>query len=204
MIDVQLLKHRTDSARHYLQLAEAQDNDVLDRAELQYSLPDRGPLRNFRKATDHIHRYIYLTDSLTCSTMQVSAGITGRVFPGTIRLCRIPDEEPHLLGNHRYLRHIHPRRNSRLYHPPAPAHPARTQRPLPAAGGRARAEYRALTRQLEGRQNTEKRLKSLVASRFDILDKLGKTYYERENTSSQQAAMFPGSKTDNHRLLGKQ
>lgn len=54
----------------------------------------------------------------------------------------------------------------------------------------ARAEYRALTRQLEGRQNTEKRLKSLVASRFDILDKLGKTYYERENTSSQQAAMF--------------
>lgn len=28
----------------------------------------------------------------------------------------------------------------------------------------ARAEYRALTRQLEGRQNTEKRLKSLVAS----------------------------------------
>ena len=33
-------------------------------------------------------------------------------------------------------------------------------------------------------------MKSLVASRFDILDKLGKTYYERENTSSQQAAMF--------------
>ena len=37
MIDVQLLKHRTDSARHYLQLAEAQDNDVLDLAELQYT-----------------------------------------------------------------------------------------------------------------------------------------------------------------------
>ena len=54
----------------------------------------------------------------------------------------------------------------------------------------ARAEYRTLTRQLEGRQDTEKRLKSLVASRFDILDKLGKTYYERENTPSQQAAMF--------------
>lgn len=43
---------------------------------------------------------------------------------------------------------------------------------------------------MEGRYDTEKRLKNLVASRFDIIDKLGKTYYERENTPSQQAAMF--------------
>ena len=70
MIDVQLLKHRTDSARHYLQLAEAQDNDVLDLAELQYTAYRIEALSgNFRKATDHIHRYIYLTDSLTRSTM---------------------------------------------------------------------------------------------------------------------------------------
>ena len=30
----------------------------------------------------------------------------------------------------------------------------------------------------------------MIASRFDVIDKLGKTYYERENTVSQQAAMF--------------
>ncbi len=30
----------------------------------------------------------------------------------------------------------------------------------------------------------------MIASRFDIIDKLGKTYYERENTASQQAALF--------------
>ena len=35
-----------------------------------------------------------------------------------------------------------------------------------------------------------KALDKAIAARFDILDKLGKTYYERENTSSQQAAMF--------------
>ncbi len=43
---------------------------------------------------------------------------------------------------------------------------------------------------MEGQRNTENHLKGLIASRFDIIDKLGKTYYERENTASQQAAMF--------------
>ena len=43
---------------------------------------------------------------------------------------------------------------------------------------------------MEGQRNAESHLKGLIASRFDIIDKLGKTYYERENTASQQAAMF--------------
>ena len=34
---------------------------------------------------------------------------------------------------------------------------------------------------MEGQRNTENHLKGLIASRFDIIDKLGKTYYEREN-----------------------
>ena len=192
MIDVQLLKHRTDSARHYLQLAEAQDNDVLDLAELQYTAYRIEALSgNFRKATDHIHRYIYLTDSLTRSTMQVSAGITekeyfqeqsafaeyrmkNRIFWETTVTCGIFILAGIAVYIIRQRLRIQRERNDRYL----------------LLAEEARAEYRALTRQLEGRQNTEKRLKSLVASRFDILDKLGKAYYERENTSSQQAAMF--------------
>lgn len=192
MVDVQLLKHRTDSARHYLQLAEAQDNDVLDLAELQYTAYRIEALSgNFRKATDHIHRYIYLTDSLTRSTMQVSAGITekeyfqeqsafaeyrmkNRIFWETTVTCGIFILAGIAVYIIRQRLRIQRERNDRYL----------------LLAEEARAEYRALTRQLEGRQNTEKRLKSLVASRFDILDKLGKTYYERENTSSQQAAMF--------------
>lgn len=54
----------------------------------------------------------------------------------------------------------------------------------------ANSEYKALTERMEGQRNTENHLKGLIASRFNIIDKLGKTYYERENTSSQQAAMF--------------
>ena len=206
MVDVQLLKHHTDSARHYLQLAEAQDNDVLDRAELQYTAYRIEALSgNFRKATDHIHRYIYLTDSLTRSTMQVSAGITEkRIFPGTIRLCRIPDEEPHLLGNHRYLRHIHPRRNSRLYHPPAPAHPARTHRPLPAAGGRGPCRipgaHPATGRTARhGKAAEESGCFPLRHPRQTRKDLLRAREYPIATGSH-----VSGSKTDNHRLLRKQ
>ncbi len=206
MIDVQLLKHRTDSARHYLQLAEAQDNDVLDLAELQYTAYRIEALSgNFRKATDHIHRYIYLTDSLTRSDHAGLRRYNGeRVFPGTIRLCRIPDEEPHLLGNHRYLRHIHPRRNSRLYHPPAPAHPARTQRPLPAAGGRGPCRipgaHPATGRTAEHGKTAERPgcfpLRHPRQTRKNLLR-------AREYIIAT-GSHVSGSKTDNHRLLGKQ
>ena len=54
----------------------------------------------------------------------------------------------------------------------------------------ANTQYKTLTEHMEGQRNAESHLKGLVASRFDIIDKLGKTYYERENTASQQAAMF--------------
>lgn len=54
----------------------------------------------------------------------------------------------------------------------------------------ANAQYKTLTEHMEGQRNAESHLKGLIASRFDIIDKLGKTYYERENTASQQAAMF--------------
>lgn len=127
-----------------------------------------------------------------------------RVFPGTIRLCRIPDEEPHLLGNHRYLRHIHPRRNSCLYHPPAPAHPARTQRPLPAAGRRGPCRipgaHPATGRTAEHGKTAEKPgcfpLRHPRQTRKNLL----RTREYIIATSSHVS----GSKTDNHRLLGKQ
>ena len=51
----------------------------------------------------------------------------------------------------------------------------------------ANFQYKTLTEHMEGQRNAESHLKGLIASRFDIIDKLGKTYYERENTASQQA-----------------
>lgn len=38
----------------------------------------------------------------------------------------------------------------------------------------ANSEYKTLTERMEGQRNTENHLKGLIASRFDIIDKLGK------------------------------
>ena len=192
LVDVNLLKNRIDSARYYLALAETHSTDIRDMADLQYTAYRiEAQARNFEKATEKIHHYIYLTDSLTRSNMQFSAGMVerdyfkerskfaeyrmkNRIFWETTVICGIFILAGIAVYIIRQRLRIQRERNDRYL----------------LLAEEARAEYRALTRQLEGRQNTEKRLKSLVASRFDILDKLGKTYYERENTSSQQAAMF--------------
>ncbi|MBT9930736.1 hypothetical protein GPL18_17900, partial [Bacteroides faecis] len=55
---------------------------------------------------------------------------------------------------------------------------------------KANSEYKALTERVKEQQTTESYLRGLAASRFDIVDKLGKTYYERENTTSQQSVIF--------------
>ena len=76
-----LLKNRIDSARYYLALAEAHTTDIRDMADLQYTAYRiEAQARNFEKATEKIHHYIYLTDSLTRSNMQFSAGMVERDY----------------------------------------------------------------------------------------------------------------------------
>lgn len=55
--------------------------------------------------------------------------------------------------------------------------------------GEVREKYRELVRQTEQTLHAENRMKGILATRFDIVDRLGKTLYERENTASEQAAM---------------
>ena len=186
LVDVNLLKNRIDSARYYLALAEAQTTDIRDLADLQYTAYRiEAQTRNFEKATDNIHRYIYR------SNMQFSAGMVEREYfkertdfaeyrmknrttweiaAATVILL--------MIGVAYYIT----RQRLRLQR-------ERTDRYLLLAE-EANSEYKTLTERMEGQRNTENHLKGLIASRFDIIDKLGKTYYERENTASQQAAMF--------------
>ena len=191
LVDVNLLKNRIDSARYYLALAETKTTDIRDLADLQYTAYRiEAQARNFEKATDNIHRYIYLTDSLTRSNMQFSAGMVEREYfkertdfaeyrmknrtiwetAATVILL--------MIGVAYYIT----RQRLRLQR-------ERTDHYLLLAE-EANSEYKTLTERMEGQRNTENHLKGLIASRFDIIDKLGKTYYERENTASQQAAMF--------------
>lgn len=49
--------------------------------------------------------------------------------------------------------------------------------------------------ELEQKTGMEARLKELVLSRFDILDQLGRAFYERDNTKAQQEAIYKQVKT---------
>ena len=192
LVDVNLLKNRIDSARHYLKLAEANTTDIRDMADLQYTAYRiEAQSKNFEKATENIHRYIYLTDSLTRSNMQFSAGMVEREYfqeQSAFAEYRMKNRTTLeiisisiiilLLGISYYII----RQRLRLQR-------ERTDHYLLLVE-EANSEYKTLTERMEGQRDTENHLKGLIASRFDIIDKLGKTYYERENTSSQQAAMF--------------
>ena len=192
LVDVQLLKNHMDSARHYLKLAETHTTDIRDMANLYYTAYRiEAQSKNFEKATENIHRYIYLTDSLTRSNMQFSAGMVEReYFQEQSAFAEYRMKNRTILeissiiivillsGIAWYII----RQRMRLQR-------ERTDRYLLLVE-EANSEYKALTERMEGQRNTENHLKGLIASRFDIIDKLGKTYYERENTSSQQAAMF--------------
>ena len=81
LTDVSLLKNHIDSARYYLELAKAHTTDICDMAELQYTAYHiEVQAKNFEKATDNVHRYIYLNDSIMRSNMQFSAGMVERDY----------------------------------------------------------------------------------------------------------------------------
>lgn len=142
-------------------------------------------------AIDRIHRYITLTDSLTRSEIQFSAGMVEReylkkqaelakyrmeirnfweiiisvfIVVSIITTCFI------------IRRFIHIQRE-------------RTNHYL-LLSEKASIEYKRLTDNLIERQDMESRLKGLVASRFELIEKLGRKYYEKENTAIQQTNMF--------------
>ncbi|HIY68398.1 MAG TPA: hypothetical protein H9828_03155 [Candidatus Alistipes intestinigallinarum] len=191
LAQTQLFRNRPDSARHYLRLAEmAQpDNDVWPMIEYTaYRVEARAG--NYREAARKIDGFIRLNDSLTRTALQTSASMVEkeyfreraafadyrmqsrrvgeRVVAGTVLL---------LLGIAGFL----VRQRMRL-------HRERDERHLLLIR-EAEAEYRNLARNLAQRDLAEARLKGIIASRFDIVDRLGKTLYERENTATGQAAM---------------
>ena len=187
-----VLEKRIDGACYFLALAEAHSTDIRDIADLQYTAYRiEAQARNFEKATEKIHHYIYLTDSLTRSNMQFSAGMVERDYfkersnfaeyrmkNRTIWEIAVASVIFLILGVAYYII----RQRLRLQR-------ERTDHYLLLAE-EANSQYKTLTEHMEGQRNAENHLKGLIASRFDVIDKLGKTYYERENTASQQAAMF--------------
>lgn len=192
LIDVSLLKNHIDSARYYLDLAKAHTTDICDITELQYTAYHiEAQAKNFEKATDNIHRYIYLNDSVIRSNMQFSAGMVERDYfkertkfaqyrmrNRTIWEIAIATATLFITGIACYI----VRQRLRIQRERTNHYWLLVEK--------ANSEYKSLTERMKEQQNTESYLKGLITSRFDIIDKLGKTYYERENTTSQQSVIF--------------
>ena len=73
----------------------------------------------------------------------------------------------------------------------------------------ARNEYSTLFSKMKEQKITENNLKELLASRFKLVDKLGKSYYERIDTSNLQVGVFQEVKrmitefSDDRNVLGE-
>ena len=186
-----LLRNRPDSARRCLQRAETldPDNDVLPMIEYTaYRVESRAG--RYREAARMIDRFIFLNDSLTRTALQASAGMIERDYFRERAAFADFRMQNRRLGERLVaavvlllllIAGLILRQRIRL-------HKERNERYLLLVR-EAEAEYRNLARSLQQRDRDEARMKGLIASRFDIVDRLGKTLYERENTVSGQAVM---------------
>ncbi len=187
----QLLQNRLDSACHYLKLAEKRTENPDDMPMLFYTAYRIDlSAKRYPEATRHIHRFIFLNDSLTRTALQASAGMiekdyfrersafadyriqNRRTWESVIALAIIL-----LAGIAGYVIwqriRLHKERNERYL----------------LLVREAQSEYQKLSRHMAQKDHAETRLKGFITSRFDIVDQLGKTLYERENTVSGQAVM---------------
>lgn len=191
LAQTQLLRNRTDSARIYLREAELRHPDAELEAMLAYTAY-RIEARSgaYRKAARKIHDFIFLNDSLTRTALQTSAGMIERDYFheraafADYRMQNRRTWERVVAGALVVLlvgAGLLVRQRIRL-------HRERNEHNLLLVR-KAEAEYRRLSQSLEEQHVAEARLKGLIASRFDIVDQLGKTLYERENTVAGQAAM---------------
>lgn len=187
----QLLRNRPDSARRCLNEAFARNSDTGALPMLVYTsyrIDERAG--RYREALRELHRFTFLCDSLTRTALQTSAGMIEKEYfqersafaEYRIRSRRIREFAAAgvallLLG----IAGLILRQRIRL-------HKERNERSLLLIR-EAQSEYLKLSGTLQQRQHTEDLLKGVIASRFSIVDQLGKTLYERENTASGQAAM---------------
>lgn len=186
-----LLRRRPDSARHYLRLAESRTTDPGELPALLFTAyRSDTEAGRYREAAQEIRRFIFLNDSMTRAALHTSAGMIEKEYfreraafadyrMRSRRIGEIAVAAVALLLAGGGLLLV--RQRMRLQQ-------ERYERELLLAG-EVREKYRELVRQLEQKHRTETSMKGILASRFDIVDRLGKALYERENTASEAAAM---------------
>lgn len=188
------LQHKIDSARYYFNLASELADDVRDEALLVYlSLQIETAAGNYKNAVASINEFIQLSDSI--SRMVVSQSATaaeGKFY-----------KEQTAFASYRlkvrtfmefgfgglicvvaacliyYYRQRMKRKQEQI------------DRYMSAVDNIRVSKDRII----EQLADKEGQLKELVLSRFDILDQLGRAFYERDNTKAQQEVIYKQVKT---------
>lgn len=187
----QLLRNRPADALRTLEMAAQHPLSAQDRPLLLYTAYRANMLAgDYRKAARQIDRFIYLNDSLTRSALQNSAGMIEKEYFRErtafydYRLEHRRKRELAAIGAGILLLAIAGyvvRQRIRLHKEQGERHLLLVRE--------IQDEYLDLSGRMEQKQRAEARLKGVIASRFEIVDRIGKTLYERENTASGQAAM---------------
>ena len=187
----QLLRNRPAEALRSIEMAARRTLRAEDRSMLLYTAY-RANMQagNYREAARQIDRFICLNDSLTRTALQSSADMIEKEYFREraafydYRLEHRRKRELAVIGAGILLLGI----AGCVFRQQIRLHKERGERHLLLVR-EMRAEYLDLSGRMEQKQRAEARLKGVIASRFEIVDRIGKTLYERENTASGQAAM---------------
>lgn len=185
-------QHKIDSARYYLNASRELAEDIRDEASLAYlSYQIETQARNYDMAQGHINEYIALSDSISRMVLNQSAmAAEGKYYKEQsafeayrlkvrgyfevvigLLTCIVVGI---LIYSYRQ-RMVQKRKEIERYM---------------VIIDDIHASRERIVAQLEQKGEAESRLKELALSRFDILDQLGRTFYERDNTKAQQEAIF--------------
>lgn len=190
LAQIQLLRNRPDSARHYIECAEriAKSEDL---PMLLYTAYKADILAGrYQEATWNINKFIYYSDSLTRSSLQGSAGMIEKEYfreRSAFYDYRLQSRRAWeiaivvavllLLGIAGYIIrqriHLHRAKNERYI----------------LLIREMQSEYRNLSALLVQDHEQDALLKKELASRFDIVEQIGRTLYEREHAVSEQAQL---------------
>lgn len=135
---IQLLRNRPDSARHYIERAERIANSE-DLPMLLYTAYKADiSAGRYQEATWNINKFIYYSDSLTRSSLQGSAGMIEKEYfrERSIRFLRLSASKSPDMGNHDRRRRAVAARNRGIYNPAADTPASGEKRTLYAACSR--------------------------------------------------------------------
>lgn len=189
LLDVQLLRHRPDSARYYLRRMKGQIDGVQDHIDYHHAGYWVEVFSNdTRAATHHLQRYLFLRDSVALYNFRTSAGEIRQDY--LQERLRFAEYKMHnrtwwfvvailtflLLALSVYYNQ---RRKLRMQQ-------MRNDSYLQSAK-EAQEAYRAL---YERTNKEQAHPKDLTAAHFRVLERIGRTYYEQDNSAKQKEAIY--------------